>query len=449
MLHSGSWVSRQGSQYSAKVQSPATQLRNNPLLDIQHDPPWPYAPSAAVEWLPGVQLGNTGFSWSDILLGALRWECWVRCALEWHWALGLPACNVNLPPGTACAAASWSCPRPSNACVFHSLPLPPLLLPGDLPNVYVYACNNPSESIIAKRRGYGAPHSSAARQQGAAVPVHHKQLVAGPPCACSQRGSLPRLAPSSHSPGAMPPTALPPGTIVSYNVPPYGRAGLYKQLAELKALIAGGPLCFDQVSQPAPAHGSASASVSVCMAGFWLSCRLVGTLCWSYHSAAPSILLPLHHPPAEYRDQPAGGGEALKGPILELLASAGLQVGRCRGHWLHGKATSLADCGPRLACLKGCALQQPGCDLLQHVHAALLRHALRRRTAPSTRMRPSRARWARRMPRELARRRLGSMRRACTSIYRCELLVGQWFGSSSPGAPAQCCAACMPGRRAP
>jgi hypothetical protein len=26
---------------------------------------------------------------------------------------------------------------------------------GDLPNAYVYAANNPSESIIAKRRGYG------------------------------------------------------------------------------------------------------------------------------------------------------------------------------------------------------------------------------------------------------------------------------------------------------
>jgi magnesium chelatase subunit H len=73
-----------------------------------------------VEWLPGVQLGNSGFSWSDVLLG-------------------------------------------------------------DLPNVYIYAANNPSESIIAKRRGYG--------------------------------------------------------TIVSHNVPPYGRAGLYKQLAELKALV--------------------------------------------------------------------------------------------------------------------------------------------------------------------------------------------------------------------
>ena len=73
-----------------------------------------------VEWLPGAPLGNSGFSWSDVLLG-------------------------------------------------------------DLPNVYVYAANNPSESIVAKRRGYG--------------------------------------------------------TIVSHNVPPYGRAGLYKQLAELKALL--------------------------------------------------------------------------------------------------------------------------------------------------------------------------------------------------------------------
>lgn len=47
-----------------------------------------------VEWLPGAPLGNTGFSWSDVLLG-------------------------------------------------------------NLPNVYLYAANNPSESIIAKRRGYG------------------------------------------------------------------------------------------------------------------------------------------------------------------------------------------------------------------------------------------------------------------------------------------------------
>ncbi|WP_407641878.1 magnesium chelatase subunit H [Calothrix rhizosoleniae] len=74
-----------------------------------------------VEWLPGSPLGNTGYSWSDILLG-------------------------------------------------------------DLPNLYIYAANNPSESILAKRRGYGL--------------------------------------------------------LISHNVPPYGRAGLYKELVALRDLIA-------------------------------------------------------------------------------------------------------------------------------------------------------------------------------------------------------------------
>ena len=74
-----------------------------------------------VEWLPGSPLGNTSLSWSDQLLGAM-------------------------------------------------------------PNVYVYAANNPSESIVAKRRGYGV--------------------------------------------------------IVSHNVPPYGRAGLYRQTAELRSLLS-------------------------------------------------------------------------------------------------------------------------------------------------------------------------------------------------------------------
>ncbi|MDY6781488.1 MAG: magnesium chelatase subunit H [Cyanobacteriota bacterium] len=73
-----------------------------------------------VEWLPGSPLGNTGYSWPDILLG-------------------------------------------------------------NLPNLYIYACNNPSESILAKRRGYGV--------------------------------------------------------LVSHNVPPYGRAGLYKELMALRELI--------------------------------------------------------------------------------------------------------------------------------------------------------------------------------------------------------------------
>ncbi|MGK7943727.1 MAG: magnesium chelatase subunit H [Microcystaceae cyanobacterium] len=73
-----------------------------------------------VEWLPGAPLGNTGYSWSDILLG-------------------------------------------------------------NLPNLYLYAANNPSESMLAKRRGYGV--------------------------------------------------------LISHNVPPYGRAGLYKELMTLRDLI--------------------------------------------------------------------------------------------------------------------------------------------------------------------------------------------------------------------
>ena len=55
------------------------------------------------------------------------------------------------------------------------------MLLGNLPNLYIYAANNPSESILAKRRGYGV--------------------------------------------------------LVSHNVPPYGRADLYKELATLKDLI--------------------------------------------------------------------------------------------------------------------------------------------------------------------------------------------------------------------
>ena len=73
-----------------------------------------------VEWLPGSPLGNTAQSWSDVLTP-------------------------------------------------------------QAPNSYVYACNNPSESLLAKRRGYA--------------------------------------------------------TIVSHNVPPYARAGLYKDLASLKELL--------------------------------------------------------------------------------------------------------------------------------------------------------------------------------------------------------------------
>ncbi|GFZ95620.1 magnesium chelatase subunit H [Okeania sp. KiyG1] len=74
-----------------------------------------------VEWLPGSPLGNTGYSWSDILLG-------------------------------------------------------------NMPHLYIYAANNPSESMLAKRRGYGV--------------------------------------------------------LISHNIPPYGRAGLYKELVSLRELIS-------------------------------------------------------------------------------------------------------------------------------------------------------------------------------------------------------------------
>jgi magnesium chelatase subunit H len=89
--------------------------------DFQADAVVHFGMHGTVEWLPGSPLGNTGYSWSDILLG-------------------------------------------------------------NLPNLYIYAANNPSESILAKRRGYGV--------------------------------------------------------LVSHNVPPYGRAGLYKELITIRDLIA-------------------------------------------------------------------------------------------------------------------------------------------------------------------------------------------------------------------
>jgi magnesium chelatase subunit H len=89
--------------------------------DFQADAVVHFGMHGTVEWLPGSPLGNTSYSWPDILLG-------------------------------------------------------------DLPHLYIYAANNPSESMLAKRRGYGV--------------------------------------------------------LISHNVPPYGRAGLYKELVNLRDLIA-------------------------------------------------------------------------------------------------------------------------------------------------------------------------------------------------------------------
>lgn len=82
-----------------------------------------------------------GLSWSDVLSQ--------RVPVAANYTKSAP---VLLAHPLCCVGLSWSD-----------------VLLGPLPNVYLYAANNPSESIIAKRRGYG--------------------------------------------------------TIVSHNVPPYGRAG--------------------------------------------------------------------------------------------------------------------------------------------------------------------------------------------------------------------------------
>ncbi len=51
------------------------------------------------------------------------------------------------------------------------------VLLGDLPNVYVYAANNPSESIIAKRRGYGTIVSHNVPPYGRHVPWPYQKAI--------------------------------------------------------------------------------------------------------------------------------------------------------------------------------------------------------------------------------------------------------------------------------
>lgn len=82
---------------------------------------------------------------------------------------------------------------------------------GEIPNLYIYAANNPSESILAKRRGYG--------------------------------------------------------TLISYNVPPYGRAGLYLELANLKDLIS------EYRSAEATDEASGKSSRNDLRGAIWTSCQ--------------------------------------------------------------------------------------------------------------------------------------------------------------------------------
>ena len=65
--------------------------------------------------------------------------CWATCAM-----FGSASCLETRFPD-----AGWPLARAGNTGLSWSD-----VLLGNLPNVYVYACNNPSESIVAKRRGY-------------------------------------------------------------------------------------------------------------------------------------------------------------------------------------------------------------------------------------------------------------------------------------------------------
>lgn len=68
-----------------------------PLLRLRRFlPRWP----PAVEWLPGVQLGNTGFSWSDVLLGGRRRRLhYPACA-----GSAAPLPFASLPSAAGCKA---------------------------------------------------------------------------------------------------------------------------------------------------------------------------------------------------------------------------------------------------------------------------------------------------------------------------------------------------------
>ncbi len=142
---------------------------------------------------------------------------------------------------------------------------------GDLPNAYVYAANNPSESIIAKRRGYGTivshnvpPYGRCARRRSpapaaglpsarraaahcvrhCASPTHLDDMSLFSACcgALSERyahqAGRPSAQTSTHI--AMAQSWAQASDVQSQQgLAPScaGRAGLYKQLAELRALV--------------------------------------------------------------------------------------------------------------------------------------------------------------------------------------------------------------------
>jgi hypothetical protein len=157
-----------------------------------------------VEWLPGAPLGSTGLSWPDVLLSSL-------------------------------------------------------------PNVYVYAANNPSESIIAKRRGFG--------------------------------------------------------TIVSHNVPPYGRAGLYKQLAQVR--IFSVPLFFSVLITSFCSTVCKEKIVSSLLF-LCISIAFFLTFFFNVFFSQTPRLPQVRDLISEYNEDPSRNGP-LRQPILESLSLSGLR----------------------------------------------------------------------------------------------------------------------------
>lgn len=60
-----------------------------PLQEFKADVVLHFGMHGTVEWLPGAPLGNTGLSWSDVLLGWAAWRS-IRFAVGWlvNWSTG-------------------------------------------------------------------------------------------------------------------------------------------------------------------------------------------------------------------------------------------------------------------------------------------------------------------------------------------------------------------------
>jgi CobN/Magnesium Chelatase len=176
----------------------STDLLRKPVLQVPRTADF----GICAMQLPGAPLGNSGLSWSDVLLSSL-------------------------------------------------------------PNVYVYAANNPSESIIAKRRGYGTIVSHN-------VPPYGR-------CDAGSSGVLPSQA-------AWPMLIDPAATC---------RAGLYKQLSGLKSMLAevrDEASAIDSLKEPIAASLEATGVQCTAEGDFTSHCHvgLTGCVALCHQSKRPS-----------------------------------------------------------------------------------------------------------------------------------------------------------------